>query len=103
MDRPSLRTLRIAACQGLGESAATAGGPTGERSEFERLTAELRTADQRIVDLKQRDRRPVDPKGEVDAALRILEHLDQVVQHPAAREPLGKLGLSARNARRSQI
>jgi hypothetical protein len=61
------------------------------RSEFERLTAELRAVDQRIAVLRQKDQRPVDPQGDVDAALRILEHLDQVVQHPAARDALRKL------------
>ncbi|HEV7999724.1 MAG TPA: hypothetical protein VGP63_07590 [Planctomycetaceae bacterium] len=86
---------------GLNESRETVGRrlaqePDDElsrimRSEFERLTAELRTADQRIVALKQKERRPVDPQGEVDAALRILEHLDQVIQHPEARDALRKL------------
>jgi hypothetical protein len=58
------------------------------RSEFEQLTAEMRALDQRIDALKQKGQRPVDPQAEVDAALRILEHLDQVVQHPEDREAL---------------
>jgi len=67
------------------------------RSEFERLTAELRTVDQHIDVLKRKDQRPVDPQREVDAALHILEHLDQVVQHPEAhgalRELVARLGM----------
>jgi hypothetical protein len=58
------------------------------RSEFDSLTAELRSVDQRTDLLKQKEQRPLDPQRDVNAALRILEHLDQVVQHPEAREAL---------------
>jgi hypothetical protein len=56
------------------------------RSEFERLTAELSTIDRDIDRLSQKSERSVDPQADVNAALRILERLEQVVQKPEARE-----------------
>jgi hypothetical protein len=61
------------------------------RSEFDRLTKELRGVDQHIDLLDQKVKRPHDFQGEVSAALRLLERLDQVVQNPEAREELRHL------------
>ena len=61
------------------------------RSEFERLTAELSTIDRDIDRLTQKNERSVDPQTDVNAALRILERLEQVVEKPEAREAFREL------------
>jgi len=61
------------------------------RSEFERLTAELSTVDRDIDRLSQKSERAADPEADVNAALGILERLEQVIKKPEAREAFREL------------